>query len=212
MYGPTETTVQCTFYKIPPEPPRDISKLVPIGRACRNVEIFAVKNDNSLVQAGEEGELYVGGLGVGKGYWNNPEKTKASFVDFPGKGRVYKTGDLVRLRSDGDYEFIGRRDFQVKVMGHRIELGDIEAALYSLPYVIGVGVIAVDIAKTGGTEVVAYVSAEEPKSADEIKTDLVRILPDYMIPRIIELRSVLPRTSTGKIDRPKLKDEYQRKN
>ena len=211
MYGPTETTVQCTFYKIS-ELPADLSKLVPIGRACRNVEVFAVKEDGAIAKAGEEGELYVGGLGVGRGYWNNPEKTRASFLDFPGKGRVYKTGDLVRLRPDGDYEFIGRRDFQVKVMGHRIELGDIESALYSLPYVKEAGVIAVDVAETGGTEIVACISAKESRSANEIKTDLARILPDYMIPHTIELKSVLPRTGTGKVDRPKLKDEYQRKN
>ncbi|MDP3764331.1 MAG: amino acid adenylation domain-containing protein [bacterium] len=211
MYGPTETTVQCTFYRIQ-QPPIDFSKLVPIGKAQRGVEVFAVKDDGTIAKAGEEGELYVGGLGVGLGYWNNPEKTKTSFLNFTGKGRVYKTGDLVRLLNDGNYEFIGRKDFQVKVMGHRIELGDIESALYSLPYVQDAGVVAVSVIETGGTKIVAYVSIKEPKSVSEIKIDLARILPDYMIPHTIELRSSLPRTSTGKIDRPKLKDEYQRNN
>lgn len=199
MYGPTETTVQCSFYRIP-EAPRDLTKLVPIGKACKGVEIFDI-----------DGELYVAGKGVGLGYWNNPEKTVESFVSDPrpGKtGKVYKTGDLVKLRQDSNYEFIGRKDFQVKVMGHRIELGDIESALYSLLYVQEAGVIAVGVVETGGTKIIAFVNTKEARLASQIKTDLASILPDYMIPNTIELRPSLPRTSTGKVDRTKLKDEY----
>lgn len=207
MYGPTEATVQCTFYRIS-KPPTDFTKLVPIGKAQKGAEVFAIKKSGDIAKAGEEGELYVGGLGVGLGYWNNPEKTNFVFIDFPNKGRVYKTGDLVKLLSDGNYEFIGRKDFQVKVMGHRIELGDIESALYSLPYVQEAGVIAVGVVETGGTKIIAFVNTKESKLASEIKTDLASILPDYMIPHTIELRSSLPRTSTGKVDRTKLKDEY----
>ena len=211
MYGPTEATVQCTFYKIP-KVPTDLTKLVPIGKAQKGVEVFAVKDNGDIAKAGEEGELYVGGLGVGFGYWNNPEKTNSVFVSFPNKGRVYKTGDLVKLLPDGNYEFIGRKDFQVKVMGHRIELGDIESALYSLPYVQEAGVIAVDVVETEGIRIIAFVNTKESKLASEIKTGLASILPDYMIPHTIELRPSLPRTGTGKVDRTKLKDEYQRKN
>ncbi len=207
MYGPTETTVQCTFYKIP-EPPSDLSKLVSIGRACRNVEVFAVKEDGQMANVGEEGELYVGGLGVGLGYWNDPENTVASFLDFPRKGRVYKTGDLVKLLSDGNYEFIGRKDFQVKVMGHRIELGDVESALYSLPYIKEAGVIAVVAESTGGIEIIACVSLNEPKSEEEIKSNLADLLPAYAVPHKIEIKNLLPRTSTGKIDRISLKANY----
>mgnify|MGYP001576008479 CR=1 FL=1 len=209
MYGPTETTVQCTFYRIPPEPPKDLTKLVPIGRACRGVEVFAVKENGTIAKAGEEGELYVGGLGVGKGYWNNPEKTKTAFLDFPGQGRVYKTGDLVRLRPDGDYEFIGRRDFQVKVRGHRIELGDVEAALYSLPYVKEAGVIVVAAPETNGTELVAGVGLKELNTEGNIKNDLSKIIPPYMVPRRIIISDSMPRTSTGKIDRVSLKNKYE---
>ncbi len=199
MYGPTETTVQCTFYRVP-EPPKDLTKLVPIGKACRNVEVFEV-----------EGELYVAGAGVGLGYWNNPEKTAASFVEWPGKGRVYKTGDLVRLREDGNYEFIGRKDNQVKVMGNRIELGDVDNAISSLPYVNEAATIAAPDAETGGNLLVAFIDLKSPKPEAEIKGDLGKLLPPYMVPHKI-VEGKLPKTSTGKIDRPKLKDEYRSKN
>jgi amino acid adenylation domain-containing protein len=198
MYGPTETTVQCTFYRVP-EPPKDLTKFVPIGKAQRNVEVFDV-----------DGELYVAGAGVGAGYWNNPEKTAASFIlnPRPGKsGIVYKTGDLVRLREDGNYEFLGRKDNQVKVRGNRIELGDVEAALYSLTYVNEAAAAAVPDAETGGNKLAAFVDLNKPKKESEIKNDLNQIVPPYLIAdEIIETK--LPKTSTGKIDRPTLLKKY----
>ena len=209
MYGPTEATVQCTYYIIK-NIPTDLTKLVPIGKPCRNVEVFAVKENGERAVIGEAGELYVGGLGVGRGYWNNPKKTAASFLDFPGKGRVYKTGDLVRLLPDGNYEFIGRKDFQVKVMGHRIELGDIESALYSLPYIKEAGVITIPVQDTGGIEVIGFVSLREPKEERKIKLDLGQLLPVYAIPQKIKIIELLPRTGTGKIDRVSLKDHESR--
>ncbi|MBI2454394.1 MAG: amino acid adenylation domain-containing protein [Parcubacteria group bacterium] len=198
MYGPTETTVQCSFYRIP-EAPKDLTKLVPIGKACRGVEVFDV-----------EGELYVAGKGVSPGYWENQEKTDKVFIPDPrpGKtGKVYKTGDLVKLRKDGNYEFIGRKDNQVKIHGNRIELGDIDSALYSLPYVNEAATIAVPEGETGGSFLVAFIDLKLPKPEADIKKDLSRILPPYMIPKKIVERK-LPKTSTGKIDRVKLKNEY----
>ncbi len=208
MYGPTETTVQCTYYVVR-EIPTDLTQLVPIGKACRNVEVFAVREDGKPAGIFEEGELYVGGLGVGAGYWNNAEKTSASFVIHPldsNKGLVYKTGDLVRFRSDGNYEFLGRKDNQIKYMGYRIELGEIESSLLSLSYVKEVGVIAIDT-EMGGKEIVAFVSVLESKSETDIKEDFSPLLPSYMIPKKIKFKDSLPRTSTLKIDRVKLKDE-----
>lgn len=202
MYGPTETTVQCSFYRVR-EVPKDFTKLVPIGKACRNVEIFDI-----------DGELYVGGSGVGKGYWNNPRKTAESFIlnpKDPKKGMVYKTGDLVRLLPDGNYEFIGRKDNQVKVRGNRIELGDVDAALYSLPYVNEAATIAIPDAETGGNKLVAFVYLKNKKSESEIKKDLARSVPRYMIPDEIR-EKILPKTSSGKVDRNKLKDEYLKTN
>ena len=201
MYGPTETTVQCTFYRIP-EIPEDLTKLVPIGKACRGVEVFDVN-----------GELYVAGRGISPGYWNDSEKTGKFFIHDPrpGKtGRVYKTGDLVKLRKDGNYEFVGRKDNQVKIHGYRIELGDIDSALYSLSYVNEAATIAVQEHETSGSFLVAFIDLKLPKPETDIKTNLGGILPSYMIPkRIIERK--LPKTGTGKIDRQKLKHEYEQR-
>lgn len=210
MYGPTEATVQCSFYRIP-KPPEDLSKLVPIGKACRGVEIFAVKDGGEVAASGEDGELYISGSGVGLGYWNDPNKTAASFINWPGKGRVYKTGDLVRFREDGNYEFIGRKDFQVKVMGNRIELGDVEAALMTLPYVEEAAAIAVDVVSTGGQEIIGFVKLKANKLEATIKTDLIKAIPAYMIPATIVVRESLPRTGTGKVDRNILRMDYGNK-
>ncbi|MDP1718814.1 MAG: amino acid adenylation domain-containing protein [bacterium] len=208
MYGPTETTVQCSFHRIP-APPTDLAKLVPIGKACRNVEIFSVKEGGAVAEAGEEGELYVSGLGVGLGYWNNPEKTAESFIADPRPGKngiVYQTGDLVHLREDGNYEFIGRKDFQVKVMGNRIELGDVEAALMALPYIEEAATTVVLARETDGSEIIGFVKLKINKIEATIKTDLVKLIPAYMIPaHIVVMQDALPRTSTGKVDRNKLK-------
>ncbi len=200
MYGPTETTVQCSFYRVP-APPTDLIRLVPIGKACRNVEIFDI-----------DGELCVAGAGVGRGYWNNPEKTAAVFIADPRPGKsgiVYKTGDLARPREDGNYEFIGRKDFQVKVMGNRIELGDVEAALLALPYIEDAAAIAIEVMETSGQEILGFVKLKEPQNEKKIKEDLAKLIPAYMIPANIVVQDFLPRTSTGKIDRNKLKDGYK---
>jgi len=210
MYGPTEATVQCTFYVIP-GPPKDPTRLVPIGKACRNVEVFIVKENGTRGGVGETGELYVAGRGVGQGYWKDPKRTKESFVPHPfesEKGTVYKTGDLAVLDKNGNYNFVGRKDFQVKVMGNRIELGDIESALYSLSYVAEAGVIAVSSEKTEGNELIAYVSLKEKRKEALIKEDLLKLLPSYMIPRKIIIKKSLPKTSSDKIDRIKLKEIY----
>lgn len=192
MYGPTETTVQCTFYRVP-SPPADLTKLAPIGKACRGVEVFDVG-----------GELYVGGAGVGLGYWNDPARTKESFINSPKHGRVYKTGDLVRLREDGNYEFIGRKDFQVKIHGNRIELGDVEAAMNALPNVEESGAIAVPD-KEGNNSIVGFVKLKSPQDEAIIKADLAKLIPAYMIPAKIMVKIAMPRTSTGKVDRNELK-------
>ncbi len=199
MYGPTEPTVQCSFYRVP-APPADLTKFAPIGKACRGAEIFDV-----------DGELCVAGAGVGLGYWNNPEKTAAAFVSDPRPGKsgiVYKAGDLVRLHEDGNYEFIGRKDNQVKVMGNRIELGDVEAALLALPYVAEAAAVAVDVLETAGSEIVGFVKLKTNKIEATIKTDLAKLIPAYMIPAKVVVRESLPRTGTGKIDRNILRLDY----
>ena len=196
MYGPTETTVQCTFYPIV-EIPRDVLRGVPIGKACANVEVFAVRDNGARAGTGEQGELYVGGRGVGVGYWNDPEKTARAFVPHPFDaqgGIVYRTGDLVTLREDGNYEFIGRKDNQVKVRGNRIELGDVDAALYSLPYVSEAATVVVSDAATNGNKLVAFVDFKDEEKKQAVKNDLAKLVPAYMIPDEV-VSGMLPKTS-----------------
>ena len=212
LYGPTETTCESMVYPIL-ETPGDPTIPLPIGKARANTEVFALTEDLKLASPGEEGELYIRGASVGLGYWRDPEKTAAAFVRSPlrpeGSERVYATGDVVKLRADGAYDFIGRKDFQIKYMGYRIELGDIESALASLDGVVESAVIAVpdDAAQT--TKIVGFVFPSRVIGAEEIRERLKTALPPYMIPK--EIRTVagpLPRTPNGKIDRNLLKDRH----
>lgn len=208
MYGPTEATVQCSFYRVK-NIPVDFSKPVPIGKSCANAEIFAVTDQGKIARSGEEGELYIGGSGVGLGYWRNSEKTKAAFMQNPfrqDKDIVYKTGDLVYLNKDFDYEFLGRIDHQIKRMGYRIELGEIESALYALPYVKEAAVVT--DAQDGQTEIIAFIVATDEREAESLSLDLEKIVPKYMLPQRHYVLPNLPKTSTGKIDRVSLKKQY----
>lgn len=208
MFGPTETTVECTYYII--EKPTDISKNIPIGKGCEHLEVFALKEDGTEATVGETGELYVRGPSVSRGYWNNPQKTEQAFVKHPLfpflNEPVYKTGDLVELNEQGDYIFRGRIDNQIKFMGYRIELGEIEAALNSLPYVREASVIFID--KDTDSEIVSHLCLKEETPLEKLKIDLAELVPKYMVPKTIKTMVELPRTSTGKIDRVKLKKEY----
>ena len=209
LYGPTETNV-CTYYRVT-ELPEDDRVPIPIGRACENTEVFALRDDGQLAGVGEEGELFVRGTGVMDGYWGRPEKTAEVLVanPLPGGTRdmAYRTGDLVRLRPDGDYEFLGRRDHQIKSRGYRIELGDIEAALAANQEFLESAAIAVPH-DDWGTAIVAWVV---PRNGSEVTERSVRryvatVLPRYMVPARVEVVEALPRTSNGKIDRQRLID------
>jgi L-proline---[L-prolyl-carrier protein] ligase len=203
LYGPTETNV-ITYYQVRDLP--DDDRTIPIGRACENTEVFAVSERGALAGVGQEGELYARGSTVMKGYWNRPEKTAELLVPNPLGGPlpdlVYRTGDLVRLRPDGDYDFLGRRDHQIKSRGYRIELGEIEAALSAHPGV-AVGVAVAVPHEEWGKAIVAYVvaNAGEVVGESDLRRHLGRRLPRYMIPVRINLVEELPRTSTGKVDR-----------
>jgi len=209
MFGPTETTVECTYYIID-EIPQDLSKNIPMGKACDHLEVFALNDTNQKTTVGEVGELYVRGPAVSPGYWNNPEKTAQTFVLnplFPHlNDYVYKTGDLVELKEDGNYLFRGRKDNQIKFMGYRIELGEIEAAIYSLKYIKEAGVIFIPADEK--SEIVAYLSIKEEKTIEQIKKDIGTIVPKYMVPRTIIIEKELPRTSTGKVDKVTLKSKF----
>lgn len=208
LYGPTETNV-CTFYRVPDPPPEDAPP-VPIGRAIANVATYVVGDDDRVVAPGEVGELYVRGATVMLGYWGDAEKTGR--VRLPGwagddlPDPVYRTGDLVRQLPDGNYEFLGRRDNQVKSRGYRIELGEIEAALYAHPSVVEAVAVAVPDEEVTN-RICAVVSVRDDLSERELQRFVAERVPSYMVPEEIEIRRELPKTSTGKVDRQRLLQE-----
>jgi acyl-coenzyme A synthetase/AMP-(fatty) acid ligase len=199
LYGPTETNV-CTFFEVPPLSPDD-DRAIPIGRAIDDVEVFVHDADAAGV-----GELLVRGGTVMQGYWDDDERTRARLVPDPrglAPDLVYRTGDLVRARDDGNLEFLGRIDNQVKTRGYRVELGEIEAALYAHPDVVECAVSAVpDVIFTSRLR--ADVVARRPIEQPALVSFCAQRLPHYMIPETFVFRSELPKTSTGKIDRQAL--------
>jgi L-proline---[L-prolyl-carrier protein] ligase len=211
LYGPTETNV-VTYYQVEELP--DDDRTIPIGRACENTEVFAVTEQGALAGVGEEGELYVRGSTVMKGYWNRPEKTAEMLVASPLRDQlpdpVYRTGDLVRLRPDGNYDFLGRRDHQIKSRGYRIELGEIEAALSAHPSV-ALGIAVAVPHEEWGKAIVAFVVSRDEASVteSELRRHIGGRLPRYMVPARINLVQELPRTSTGKVDRQALAREAE---
>ena len=210
LYGPTETNV-CTFYHVKEIEPGRI-KPIPIGKACPNIEVFALNENNEVIKPGEEGELYVRGSCVAEGYWGDPEKTRSVFLlnflrtDFEEK--MYRTGDIVTLDEEGNYYLIGRRDHMIKSRGYRIELGEIESVLYSHPSIKEVGVVAIPDDSIGN-RIKAFIVPTEPESLTKVELNKYcsERMPRYMIPEVTEFREILPKTSTGKIDRKLLVSE-----
>jgi amino acid adenylation domain-containing protein len=211
LYGPTETNV-CTYYKVRPEDlAPECTQPVPIGIACENSEVFAVDEAGQLVtEPGYEGELWVRGSCVAQGYWADPEKTAKGFVHNhfqPYHNEIaYRTGDIVILDEDGlNWRFIGRRDHMIKSRGYRIELGEIEAALYGHTGIKEAAVVAIPD-ELVGNRIKAFVVPlkENGLTITELHTHCRDHLPRYMVPEVIEFRNELPKTSTGKINRPLL--------
>ncbi|MET9900720.1 amino acid adenylation domain-containing protein [Streptomyces sp. NPDC006446] len=192
LYGPTETNV-CTFHEVTA---RDIAdgEAVPIGRACSGDEVWAATPDGRRAAAGEEGELVVDGPTVMAGYW--------------GRGAhqgPYRTGDIVRVRADGAFEYRGRLDHMVKVRGHRVELGEIEACLSRYPAVGEVAVL-VDGDGVAARIVAVVVPVGPPPGLLALKRHCAERLPRYMIPDAVLTVAELPRTRNGKTDRRTLRD------
>jgi amino acid adenylation domain-containing protein len=203
-YGPTETVVGCCFYEVRPED--SSSGATPIGRPIANTRLYVLDETLAPVKAGVTGELYIGGDGVARGYLNRPDLTAERFICDPFSNqpaaRLYKTGDLVRQRPDGNLEFLGRLDDQVKVRGYRIELGEIELALAQHEKVRESAVIAFEDA-SGDKRLVAYVVSEgaQPLRIEELRTYLKDKVPDYMVPSAFVRLDALPVTVNGKVDR-----------
>jgi amino acid adenylation domain-containing protein len=203
-YGPTETVVGCCVYEVQADDPRNGS--VPIGRPIDNTQLYVLDSDLQPVPVGETGELYIGGAGVARGYWNRPELTEERFLPDPFSGepgaRMYKSGDLARYRPDRILEYLGRADNQVKVRGYRIELGEIEATLASHPRVQSCAVLARED-EPGDRQLVGYVSPAKNQSLvpEELRTFLEQRLPAYMVPAHFVLLGSIPLTPNGKVDR-----------
>jgi amino acid adenylation domain-containing protein len=201
LYGPTEATIASSYYDVP-ACPASPAEQIPIGRACGGEELLLV-----------DGELCIAGAGLSPGYWRDPAKTAAAFVPHPQRPgeRMYRTGDLGRRRPDGLLELLGRADTQIKSRGYRIELGEIEAALGTLPGLRESAVVAIP---TDGFEqwLICCAYAPLPGHAPtpaSLRAALSRLLPGYMLPARWQEQAALPRNANGKVDRPRLREEFQ---
>ena len=208
-YGPTEATVCSTHYRVPPDSTR--AGNAPIGEALLNFQVYLLDEEMQPVPIGVAGELYVGGIGLAHGYLNRPELTAERFVPHPFSddplARLYRTGDLARYLPDGNIMFIGRTDFQLKVRGFRVELGEIESHLLAQPGV-ATGVVMPHTAADGQITLVAYYTLEEDVSPapdqQTLRDALHKVLPNYMVPSVWVPLEQMPRTPNDKIDRKAL--------
>jgi amino acid adenylation domain-containing protein len=213
LYGPTEAAVDVTAWAC--DPASELA-FVPIGRPVANTQIHILDEGLQPVPVGSAGELCIGGVQVGEGYLRRPELTRERFVEDPLSGRagsrLYRTGDLARYLPSGDIEFLGRSDYQVKVRGFRVELGEIEAALEAIEGVRQTVVVARE--RSGGDlELVAYLShaSGEDLPIDELRRLLAARLPEYMVPTLFVPLDQFPLTSSGKVDRKLLPPPVRRR-
>lgn len=215
LYGPTEAAVDVTYWECRPE---DSLSSVPIGFPISNIYIRLLDEHMQLVPIGVPGELYIGGVGLARGYHGRPELTKESFISDPfqenQKARLYKSGDLARYLPNGAIEYLGRLDHQVKVRGFRIELGEIEAVLLQHAKVRAC-VVHTGKDATGGTILIAYMVREKESdtiSIQELREFLEKRLPAYMIPARWVFIDEIPLTVSGKVNRralPEARAEHQ---
>ncbi len=202
LYGPSETTTYSTFTL------READKSATIGRPLANEQIYLLDKNRQPVPIGVAGEIYIGGAGVAREYLNRPELTAEKFLQNPLReksGRLYKTGDLARWRSDGNLEFLGRIDHQVKIRGFRIELGEIESLLRRHPG-LRESVVVVREDRPGDKRLAAYVvrKPDAQTDADELRRFARQTLPEYMVPPAFVFLDALPLTPNGKVDRKAL--------
>ncbi|MFJ2155406.1 amino acid adenylation domain-containing protein [Streptomyces sp. NPDC087856] len=194
-YGLTETSDDTNHEVMDRAPDGD---RVPLGRPVSNVRVYVVDEDLVPVPLGAPGEIVFSGVCVGRGYVNDPERTRAAFTDDPYRPgeRLYRSGDHGRWRPDGKLEFLGRRDSQVKIRGFRVEIGEIENALLRVDGVRDGAVVVVR-----GTQLVAFCTGPRPVAAGAVRERLAQSLPAYMVPSVVHWRASLPLTANGKTDR-----------
>ncbi|MBK8231196.1 MAG: non-ribosomal peptide synthase/polyketide synthase [Candidatus Eisenbacteria bacterium] len=205
-YGPSETHLVTVFELS--GPPEEWAELPSIGRAIPNAPVYLLDPNGEPVPIGATGELYVGGVGLARGYHDRPDLTAERFVPDPfartSGARLYRTGDLARYRNDGNLEFLGRSDLQVKIRGHRVEPGEIESALARHPAVREAAVRAHE--HEGGRRLAGYVVLQPDRAVSEgdLRAFLAVDLPDYMVPAAIVFLPSLPLSPNGKVDRTAL--------
>ncbi len=204
-YGPTENTVVATFGEVAEEGRGE--GLPTIGRAMKNVRVYILDGKQRVVGEGVPGELYIGGAGLARGYWQRADLTAERFVpdELSGEagGRLYRTGDLVRYVEDGQLEFLGRVDEQVKIRGYRVEPEEVEAILLEHEQVSEAAVVARASGEGAGRRLVAYVVLKAGKEigSDDLKQYLSERLPEHMLPSALVLLPFLPLSPNGKVDR-----------
>lgn len=202
LYGPTEATVDATFFDCPSN--GDL-KRIPIGRPIQNIRAYIIKNGKQA-QVGEAGELCLAGVGLARGYLNNVPLTNERFLEHPAVPgeRIYRTGDVARWLPDGNIEYLGREDQQVKIRGLRIELGEIENTIRTFPGVVDCVVITKKYSESIDLIVSYLVCKKEGIDVNVLKQHLRRYLPEYMVPSHFEKISEIPLNSNGKADRKAL--------
>ncbi|MEO5562925.1 MAG: amino acid adenylation domain-containing protein, partial [Chitinophagaceae bacterium] len=200
MYGPTETTIWSSTHKL-----NDTIDKISIGKPILNTQIYILNKYLQLVPIGVAGDLYIGGEGLSRGYWNRPELTAERFIQNPfnDEEKIYNTGDLAKWLPNGDIEYIGRKDYQVKIRGFRIELGEIEKCLRDIEEIKEAVVVARKGHEGEGIHLAAYIITDG-LAHSAIRTELVKKLPYYMIPAHIVSLDKFPLTPNGKLDRSAL--------
>ncbi len=211
VYGPTECTCICSSYRISHRDFEELQGFPPLGDISDNFAHLILDDEGKMVPDDELGELCLLGPNVGTGYYNDPDRTAAAFVQNPYNTKfrelMYKTGDIVRRsRHDGKLYFYGRRDNQIKHMGYRIELEEIESALHCLDYITEAATL--HCTANGLSRIVAVVVSRHEFNDDQLRRDLRQIIPEYMIPTVLCREAKLPKNLNGKVDRRQLAQKY----
>ena len=202
VYGPTETTIYSTMYQITKK-----DTCIPIGAPIDQTDIYVLDQDMKPVEEGMEGDLYIGGIGVARGYFENKELTDERFIPDPidsSRGRIYKTGDIVKNVNGTDIVYVGRSDFQVKVHGYRIELGEIEAAISKHEDVAQAVVVVTGENAEAKIKAFIKTKGENKPSVSDMKAFVEEHLPYYMVPNIFRYVDEYPMTANLKVDRKAL--------
>ena len=206
LYGPIETTVDCTYYVVE----RNLSddEPIPIGYPCRNTDVLVLNKENKQVGTNEDGELCVRGSSLAMGYYNNVDKTSASFTQNPLNSSypeiIYRTGDIVFKNEFGELVFKGRIDSLIKHMGYRIELGEIEHVIINTLKLVKNGCIVYNNSKKAIT---LFYESQNDILVAEMKKKIGKVFPRYMVPTVFHRMENMPRNTNGKIDRLKLRNQ-----